>query len=121
MSHLWEVQHQYYCRETAWDSREEVGDIFESWAEFLAEFGESDMDYNLVFRWDWREGELYELGEYNGDDNYRHARLYIFFMGQRKGLFWSRQVKVCRADEPAIIAFLKPRLRHLLALWTPID
>lgn len=114
MTHLWDVDHPYYFNAPG-DST-----VFESWSEFIVEFGASDMDYNLVFRWDWKEGDDYDLGTYNGDDYYRHARLVIGFVGQRKGFCWSREVKVCRADEPAIRAFLEPRLAYLKTMWEPL-
>jgi hypothetical protein len=79
------------------------------------------MDYNLVFRWDWLEEDPW-TGEpnYTGDDHYRNGRLLVFFMGQRHGLFRSVEVDVCRADEPAVIDYLTPRLLHLKGLWMPL-
>lgn len=119
MTRLWEVDHPYYCSETSyWDSNTTA--MHETWGEFMEAEGDSDMDYNLVFRWDWREGKEWELSEYNGDDYYRHARLWLFFVGQRKGSFRSAEVKVCRADEPAIIEYLKPRWEHLKQIWEPL-
>lgn len=75
---------------------------------------------NLLFRWDWREGEGYELPPFNGDVNYRNGRLLFFWMGQRKGLYQWSEIEVCRADEAAVIEYLKPRLAHLLKMWAPI-
>lgn len=111
--HLWEIDHPYYF--------DHDGDNppFESWADFLDEFGDADMDYNLVFRWDWREGSGWDAGEYNGDDYYRHAVFIVGFVAQRKGFCWSRSIKVCRADEPAIKAWLGPRFAYLLSMWAP--
>jgi hypothetical protein len=117
--HLWEADHSYYCNEGNYYSGE-CGTEWKSWAEFLAEFGASDMDYNLVFRWDWKEGEDEGATTFNGDVNYRNGRLLIFFMGQRKGLFFWHDIQVCRADEPAVIEFLRPRLAHLISLWEPL-
>jgi len=42
-------------------------------------------------------------------------------MGQRKGLYRWSIIEVCRADEPAVIAFLQPRLEHLASLWLPLQ
>jgi hypothetical protein len=121
--HLWEAKHAYYCNEgNYFESRaDQPVSRFKSWAKFLEEFGDSDMDYNLLFRWDWLEGPDNDLGSYNGDENYRHAKLLLFFMGQRQGRYFWSEVEVCRADEPAIIAFLRPRLQHLISLWTPLS
>jgi hypothetical protein len=118
MSHLWEAKHSYYFSQGDLRGMDET--VFESWGEFLAEFGDADNDYNLVVRWDWREGEDNDLTAYNGDDYYRHARLRVCFVAQRKGFCWYREAKVCRADEPAIRAYLEPRLAHLRALWEPM-
>lgn len=117
--HLWEVDHSYYCNLGNYFSNDCFAE-YKSWAEFIAEEGDSDMDYNLVFRWDWHEGEDHDAGEYNGDDNYRNGKFYVFWMGQRKGLYRYSEVEVCRADEPAIIEWLKPRLAHLVSLWLPL-
>lgn len=119
--HLWEVEHRYYCSENNYFARgdEQPTARYKSWAEFFSEEGDSDPDYNLLFRWDWREGADWELAEYNGDDNYRNGRLLLFWMGQRKGLYRWTEIEVCRADEPAVSAFLTERFRHLLSLWEP--
>jgi hypothetical protein len=120
VSHLWEVKHSYYCNLGNYFNND-CGRDFKSWADFMDDMGDADMDYNLVFRWDWVE-ESPETGEpnYNGDDNYRNGRLHIFWMGQRKGLYTFSTVEVCRADEPAVIAFLRPRMEYLFSLWEPL-
>ena len=121
--HLWEVDHTYYCNEGNYFDNN-CGSEFKSFAEFMDEFGGSNMDYNLLFRWDWTETRYDEEGEelpaFNGDVNYRNGHLKLFWMGQRKGLYQYSIVDVCRADEPAVIEFLKPRLAHLLSLWEPL-
>lgn len=120
--HLWEVDHSYYCTEGSYFGSGSTQTVweFKSWGEFLAEMANADMDYNLLFRWDWREGEGWDLVKYNGDDNYRHARFHMYFMHQRKGYHGASIVDVCRADEGAILEYLRPRLDHLLSLWEPV-
>ena len=113
--HLWEVKHSYYCNEGNYYSSD-CGGYYKSFAEFLAEFGDSDMDYNLLFRWDWSEEDI----QFNGDPNYRNGKLKVFWMGQHKGLYRFDIVEVCRADEPAVIEFLKPRFAYLMELWAPM-
>lgn len=120
MSHLWEVDHSYYCSEGNYFSNDCTAS-YKSLSEFLEAEGSSDLDMNLVFRWDWREGPAWGAGDYAGDDNYRNGLLNVFIVGQRKGLFRSATVQVCRADEDAVRGFLAPRLAHLLALWAPLD
>ena len=119
---LWEVQHAYYCSESNYyaPGMQQPSDSFKSWAEFVAEYDDADFSYNLLFRWDWREGIDWELPEFNGDQNYRNGQLMICWMGQHKGLYRWSLVEVCRADEPAIRKWLQPRLDHLMSLWAPM-
>jgi hypothetical protein len=123
--HLWEIEHPYYCEEGChFHTQEKHQTIwpFASWADYIADMGSSDMDFNLLFRWDWREDEDWADGssKFNGDVNYRNGRLYLFVMHQRKGYKSTGVVEVCRADEHAVIEFLKPRLAHLMNLWAPL-
>jgi hypothetical protein len=120
VTHLWDVDHDYYCSDENY-YQNGTQKLFESWAEFMEAEGDAEMDRNLVFRWDWREGEGWELGDYNGDDYYRYARIQIYIMNQRHGAFRSASVKVCRADEADIIAYLRPRWENLAELWAPIN
>jgi hypothetical protein len=119
---LWEIKHPYYCNESNYYARGDQQPVteYKSWPEFAAAEGEADFDMNLVFRWDWREGPDWDLAEFNGDPNYRNGKLLVFWMGQRKGLYRWTEIEVCRADEPAIREWLKPRLKHLLSLWAPL-
>ncbi|MGX6999850.1 hypothetical protein [Caballeronia sp. KNU42] len=121
--HLWEEKHAYYCTEggyTHTQAQHKTVWEFKSLADFLAEMADADMDYNLLFRWDWEEQN--EDGEptYNGDDNYRNGKLKLFFMVQRKGFHSCSIIEVCRADEPRVIEFLKPRMQYLFDLWSPL-
>lgn len=119
--HLWEVDHPYYCNEGNYYANEPVGSHFKSFADFMSAWGDADFDFNLLFRWDWVEGEDHGLQEFNGDVNYRNGQFKVFWMGQRKGKYLYSTVEVCRADEPAVIAFLKPRWEHILRLWEPFS
>jgi len=118
--HLWEVNHSYYCNEGNYYAAESVGAEYRSFADFLAKEGDSDMDYNLLFRWDWSEQSEDDAPSFNGDPYYRNGNLLLFWMGQRKGLYRYSKVSVCRADEPAVTAFLRPRMEHLARLWEPL-
>ena len=122
--HLWESKHSYYCTEDNYfrspGSGTETVWEFKSWADFLAEMHDADMDYNMLFRWDWTE-ENDDGGEtFSGDPYYRNGKLKMFFMVQRKGFHSCSIIDVCRADEPAVIEYLRPRLDHLLSLWSPL-
>ncbi|MFY7925850.1 MAG: hypothetical protein ACOVN5_08560 [Aquidulcibacter sp.] len=116
MAHLWEIKHPYYISEAP-----DAHQYWKTWGEFIADEADADMDYNLVYRFDWLEGSGWDLGDYNGDDYYRHAELWIGFVSQRKAFCRTACIAVCRADEHAIIEYLKPRLAHLLELWVPLE
>jgi len=120
---LWEIEHPYYCSESNYyaPGNDQPYQSYKSWGEFDQEYRDSDLDMNLVFRWDWREGEEWELPEFNGDVNYRNGKLLIFFMGQRKGLYRWVDIEVCRADEPSVIEFLSVRWDHLKLMWEPFS
>lgn len=121
---LWEVDHPYYCNHGNFyaPGNDQPTQHYKSLGAFLYENADADLDLNLVFRWDWKEGED-EDGKavaFNGDENYRNGLLSIYFMGQRKGLYRWVTVEVCRADEPAVIGYLQPRLDYLMRLWAPL-
>ncbi len=121
--HLWEVDHSYYCNEGNFYSND-CGTHYKSWHDFLADWDDADMDYNLLFRWDWFEPTDEDEGTskpFNGDINYRNGKLSIFWMLQRKGAFNYSTVEICRADEAAVREYLQPKLAHLMSLWEPLE
>jgi hypothetical protein len=119
---LWESKHSYYAQEGNYYSND-CHIEYKTLQAFIAAEGDSDLDYNLVYRWDWDEtsDEDEDVSTYTGDDYYRHATLKVFFIGQRKARARSVSVQVCRADEPGVRAWLQPRLNHLAALWAPMS
>lgn len=117
--HLWECVHPYRCS-TANHYSGECTYRYRSWADFMAEHGNADLDLNLVFRWDWYESEDHSGSEYAGDPYYRNGRLVLFTINQQKGIFYTTLVEVCRADEPSVIAYLRPRHQKTLLLWEPL-
>jgi len=119
LKHLWEVKHPYYMNEGNYFQNGEHH-VHDTWASFVAEFGDSDLDYNWFVRWDWLEGEDYGAGEFTGDVYYRNGRFKLQMIGQRKSYLCSFEAAVCRADEPAIIEFLKPRWNYMRAMWEPL-
>lgn len=98
--HLWEVRHPYYCSAGAYD------DDYESWDQFLDEWADADMDYNLLFRWDWYTDD--------GDE------LRLSFVQQRKGVLSTITVKVEKDNEPRIVEWLRLRFEYALRLWLPL-
>lgn len=122
--HLWDVDHPYYCNEgNYFASPKECCVAYQRWQDFITEQGENDLDMNLLFRWDWdaprKDGEFANPVEWQGDENYRDCTLKLFFMGQRKGYYRWVTVDVCRADEPAVCAWLQVRWEHMKTLWAP--
>lgn len=125
--HLWEVNHAYYCNEGNYFARPgQVGHHFDNFQDFMAEWGDADFDYNLLFRWDWSEnsadedGEVIQVPVYSGYDTVKTGKLKIFWMLQRKGKYDYCIIDVCHNDEPEVIEFLKPRLEYLKSLWEPL-
>jgi len=123
MKHLWEIHHDYYCCESNYyaSGNEQPHQHYKSWQDFIEEFGDADFDMNLLFRWDWVEGEENNARAFNGNINYRNGELKIFWMGQRKGIYMWSTIEVCRADEEQIRAYLKPRWEHMKNLWEGIS
>lgn len=123
MKRLWEIDHPYYCNEGNYyaPGNDQPHAHHRSWAEFISEEGNSDFDMNLVFRFDWKERDEDDEPTYNGDDYYRNGVLSVFYMGQRKGLYRWATVEVCRADEPAVLEFLRPRWEYLRQLWEGVS
>lgn len=109
--HLWECDHPYMCKERNYFTTKNTTVEFKSFANFIESMGNSDLDMNLLFRWDWEENEIAQ------DDNYRNGTLSIFFMAQRMGFHFCHKIDVCRNDEDAVMEFLKVRLQHLMKLW----
>lgn len=120
--HLWEADHAYYCKRGNYfaPGRDQPTAHYKRWSDFADAEADAGMDYNLVFRWDWHEGG-FGGSEFNGDEHYRNGELFVGFIGQRKGVYRWVTVEVCRADEPAVIAFLQPRLQYLMELWSPLQ
>lgn len=114
------VSHPYYCSSTNYYDNNTRG-VHDTWASFMQEYEDCDIDYNLIFRWDILERneenehdcEGVALGEYYME---------LFFIGQRKGLFWSVTVnRVTDADVPSIVSFLKRYTEYFKTLWQPLQ
>lgn len=112
-THLWEIEHSYYCNESNY-FQNGCNHKFDSFADFFEDCGNIDLDYNLLFRWDWLKADEEDEESERGDI------LNLFLMQQRKGIYFSYTIKVTEADEPAVRAFLQRAFNHLAALWLPI-
>ena len=106
MSHLWESDHPYYACEGNYFSND-AHEAYRSWASFLESWGDVDMDYNLLYRWDWDKDE---------------RSLKLFFMMQRKARCMSVEVFVLEGeDEPQVREWLEPRWEKMRAIWAPLS
>lgn len=121
--HLWEVDHPYYCNDGNYFSSEAISE-WGSWADYLSEFEDSDKDYNLVFRWDWKvaDPDDYDTeGKYGDPEEVpTEEYLHLYHMQQRKGCFWTHIVEVKREDEESIREYLTGYAEHMRQLWKPL-
>lgn len=116
--HLWEANHPYYCSGANYFSND-VSSEYETWADFLEEWGDADLDLSLVFRFDW--ADMDDEANWPGETKPGADELALFVMSQRKGLFQPITVAVQKNEETAIIEWLKPRYERMLKLWTPFQ
>lgn len=127
VEHLWEVDHPYYSSESNFFSRD-YHTNYGSWQAFFEAEGDNDLDYNLLFRWDWSPNDYLEDDSTDGLKAYAdrfgdrdHAwTLKLFYVLQRKGIYRAVEVSVCKADEPAVRAFLAKYVAHLRLVWEPL-
>lgn len=110
--HLWDYEHDYYCNLNNYYSNDCLQE-YTSWQSFTREYGNVDMDYNLLFRWDWEKA--------TPDNELNHDQLQLYFMQQRKGRFVSCIVLIRDEDEPAVREYLTKYKAHLDKLWMPIE
>lgn len=119
MTHLWEIDHPYYCYDGNYyaDYRDNHGlEEHASWQDFYDAMGEADQDWNFVVRWDWKrpDPDDYELGEEMPSET-----LHIYYVQQRKGNFWAHVVQVTEADELAVRAWLELQAKQMRNVWEP--
>lgn len=113
MTHLWEIEHPYYCEEGNWFKTGQHTQ-FDDWAEFTETFFYcGDRDQNLLIRWDWRKPGH---SEFTDDAEY----LQMHFVLQRKAWLCSVRIPVSEVDEPAVRAFLESCARTMAATWEPV-
>lgn len=105
MSNLWDFKHPYYALTGNYFSNDCHAD-YRSWESFIESEGDSDMDYNLVYRWDWDKKE---------------RTLSIFYVGQRKALHRSVSVFVLETEEELIKPWLEARWEHMRLIWAPFS
>lgn len=90
----------------------------ESWDHFLVELGESDLDMNLLYRWDW---EIPDPTDYLDDEPAPTTEhLALFYMQQRKARPVSHRIVVTPEDEDRIGKWLAVRAAHMRTIWAPL-
>jgi hypothetical protein len=111
--HLWEVHHPYYCADSNYyaPGMEQPVERYDSWPHFLEAEGDSDFDMNLLFRFDWKKADE--------DNEQSHDILWLFWMGQRKGLYRWSEVSITDDDELSVMEWLRKRFDHIKLLWEP--
>lgn len=110
---LWDVEHPYSSSECNYYSNDQTYH-YSSWDNFFNEWGKADPDYNLVFRFDWKEPEDNHYGEGHG--------LHIFWIQQRKGIYSCTIINdVDPEREPEIREWMKRRYKYMQKLWTPFS
>ena len=101
------IDHDYYCADGNYYSNDS-GQSWENMCEYLDAMESSDIDMNLVFRWDIRENN----GSYSAN---------IYIMHQRKGIFAPHHVKKITDDDvPRFVEYLKNHKNKLDKIWQPI-
>ena len=116
--HLWEVDHPYYMNEGNYYKAGEISS-YETFADFLAEWGDEDLDYNRIHRFDWQNWQ--ELDDSADVKPEGTGTLQLFYVMQRKARLYSVDIKVTAEDEPAVIEFLKPHYERERAIWEPFS
>lgn len=105
------VKHPYYCSDSNYYSNQ-AGQSFNTIEDFLKEFGEADVDFNLCFRWDIKPHDWRDLSEgYYAE---------VFLILQRKGIFKPIHIETVIEDQlPAFHEYLQKHKNTLDAIWKP--
>ena len=137
MKHIWECKTPYHCEESGYYYETEGANAvkgwgatqyFDTWGEFVKEWGYCDLDLNLLFRFDWYK-ETPEQASMGYDMTPMHtnregmvSELKLWFMMQRKGC--KKLVVIRRMEDDnefAVRDFLRARFEHLKKMWEPVS
>jgi len=102
MTKLYEVDHPYYMTEGCYYNSKNHQD-FDSFDDFLEEWGDANQDLNWVIRWDWEEDKLK-----------------IQYFMQRKAYPFSCFIKINKSDHNRVVKFLKPFADYMKTMWEPL-
>lgn len=120
------TNHSYYCNENNYYSVE-AREEYSTWREFLANYNDCDLDYNMLFRFDisysrqyWEKYEDMEIDSsllVDGD-----LSLELFMMQQRRGKFIPIIVsEIRKCDIPEIEEYLEKNYVYLKELWSEFE
>ena len=108
------LDHDYYCSDGNYYSND-ANLKRDTMTEFLDDMEESDVDMNLVFRWDIK-AHTDENGEPDGSF---YAE--VFIIKQRKGIFMPCYIdKIEDHEVDRFIAYLKKHKEKLDSIWSPL-
>lgn len=111
------VKHEYYCSTSNYHSRD-CNFKYETLQDFLDDMSDSDMDMNLLFRWDVSEKNSTDVESDKNPPKEYYAEM--FFIHQRKGNFVCYEIDtITEEDVDAFVYFVKPRYAHIMKLWAP--
>jgi hypothetical protein len=103
------VDHDYYASDSNYYSKDAHLN-YSSWKYFYYEFGDADVDLNLVYRWDVHKTDQ---GSY---------WMEVFIIGQRKGKYIPVHIEsVSEDDVPQIIEYLTKHWLKLNSIWLPLS
>lgn len=112
-SDLIAFDHPYYCSGSNHYSNEPRSS-YETLADFLDDFEETDVDMNLCWRWDMKPKDEDDLSQGH------YAQ--VFLMLQRKGIFKPCEIATVRPEHlPRFRTYLEKHWKTLQALWAPIS
>jgi hypothetical protein len=125
MKHLWDIKHPYYMNPGNYFSNDCYFE-FDSLSDFKEEWGDVDIDYNWVVRWDWivDDNDEDEDGwvppeQRGGDDASGTLRLQI--VGQRKSRLLTCFVRVARTDEQDVRDYLEKYASYMVKMGEGFD
>ena len=117
MDSIFDIEHSYYMSSGNFYSNDSHSE-YEDFSCFLEEWGELDIDYNRVHRWDIIKRDPDDYSD--DDDQYDGYILEVYYVMQRKASLFSVCIRVTRYDEKRIIKFLKPHSKYNSNLWDGI-
>jgi len=104
------IEHSYYCEECNY-YKNDTTEKYDTWQDFLEEYGDADLDMNMIFRWDIIL-----------DEDTNKYIMKLFFMQQRRGKYYCCIINdVTNEDENSIRTFLSKYWEYMKELWKPIS